>query len=246
MRSTAGSRTTLNRHRAVGYHAGAAPLARVDAHRRALPGRRWLTSAAARRSRRHRGQPVGGRHRGLGRRTRRPDRRALDQKFPRLEVEQAGGHQVRRGRAVRVHLPPLGRQASLHLRRRGLPAVRGRRPGQARRVLQRHRPSRTAAEGVGDVHRAHPAGAEALRPAGRAWSDDPGRPGLYFAVSKEKKDNNFFEYDVETVSRRATSRTTGASEPLGDDEIAEAMQEGPVHRRDRQGQHQGRAARGRR
>lgn len=47
-------------------------------------------------------------------------------------------------------------------------------------------------------------------------------PGLYFVVSKAKKDNGFFKYNVEKV--RATDlEDEGYGEPLGDDEIADAI-----------------------
>lgn len=50
-------------------------------------------------------------------------------------------------------------------------------------------------------------------------------PGLYFVVSKDRKDNNFFEYEVEKVPARDLEDECQL-EPLGDDEIAEATKRG--------------------
>lgn len=48
----------------------------------------------------------------------------------------------------------------------------------------------------------------------------------YFVVSKAKKDNGFFEYDVEKV-RASDLEDEARLEPLTEDEIAEAMKRGP-------------------
>lgn len=47
-------------------------------------------------------------------------------------------------------------------------------------------------------------------------------PGLYFVVSKARKDNGFFEYDVDKVPARDLSDECGI-EPLEDSEIEEAV-----------------------
>lgn len=51
-------------------------------------------------------------------------------------------------------------------------------------------------------------------------------PDLYFVVSKAKKDNGFFEYDVDKV-RASDLEDECRLEPLTDGEIADAMKRGP-------------------
>lgn len=51
-------------------------------------------------------------------------------------------------------------------------------------------------------------------------------PGVYFIVSKAKKENNFFEYEVELVKARDLEEDYGI-EPMGSDEIEHAMRRGP-------------------
>lgn len=58
---------------------------------------------------------------------------------------------------------------------------------------------------------------ERLEGQGKTLDD----PALYFVVSKHRKDNNFFEYDVERVRAGDLSDETGL-EPLSDEEIAAA------------------------
>jgi hypothetical protein len=50
-------------------------------------------------------------------------------------------------------------------------------------------------------------------------------PGLYFVVSKSKKDNGFFEYELEKVRAADLNDETGL-DPIGDDEVAIATKRG--------------------
>jgi hypothetical protein len=50
-------------------------------------------------------------------------------------------------------------------------------------------------------------------------------PAFYFVVSKAKKDNGFYEYEVERVRAGDLEEETGA-EPMGADEIADATRRG--------------------
>lgn len=50
-------------------------------------------------------------------------------------------------------------------------------------------------------------------------------PDLYFVVSKAKKDNGFFEYDVDKV-RASDLEDETRLEPLGDDDMASALRRG--------------------
>ena len=49
-------------------------------------------------------------------------------------------------------------------------------------------------------------------------------PGQYFAVHKEKKDNNFFEFTVTAVKERDFEDDWPGAEPLTDEEIAKACE----------------------
>lgn len=50
-------------------------------------------------------------------------------------------------------------------------------------------------------------------------------PGLYFVVSKAKKDNGFYEYEMEKVRAADLAEETGA-EPMDEAEIADALRRG--------------------
>jgi hypothetical protein len=69
-------------------------------------------------------------------------------------------------------------------------------------------------EPTGKVHKQY----ERLEGQGKTLDDQ----SVYFVISKTKKDNNFFEYDVERVPARDLQDETGL-EPLTEDEIAAAV-----------------------
>ena len=233
-RTTAGSRppAPLTPH-AARTAPSTAPPARTGASRpsmRDVPGR-------PKQSAEQRGEPVAVAHGRLGRLQEGQGR--AQREVPPVRGRQgrhAVDHQVRPGRAVRVHSPALGGQAALYLHqgrreRRPVPAVRRRHrrerhPGQAGGLLQRHRPQRRGqGQGVGDDRRPHPQGHKQydlladMEPA-RTLDD----PGFYFAVSKSQKDRSAWEYEVERIKVRDLQEDWSA-EPLGDDEFTEATGE---------------------
>lgn len=71
-----------------------------------------------------------------------------------------------------------------------------------------------SSEPTGKVHKQY----ERLEGQGKTLDD----PGLYFVVSKARKDNGFFEYDVEKVRASDLAEEQGL-DPLSDDELAAAL-----------------------